>query len=52
MVVLYGKILNVSSGNIDDPNRDRFILSKGHVVVGYYATFAELRMLKFHLTNK
>jgi transketolase len=41
MAVLYGKILNVSPENIDDPNRDRFILSKGHAAAGYYATLAE-----------
>jgi transketolase len=41
MAVLYGKILNVSPENIDAPNRDRFILSKGHAAAGYYATLAE-----------
>jgi transketolase len=41
MAVLYGKILNVSPQNTDDPNRDRFILSKGHAAAGYYATLAE-----------
>ncbi|MDR0390732.1 MAG: transketolase [Planctomycetaceae bacterium] len=41
IAVLYGKILNVSPENIDDPNRDRFILSKGHAAAGYYATLAE-----------
>ncbi|MDR2755921.1 MAG: transketolase, partial [Planctomycetaceae bacterium] len=41
MAVLYGKILNVSPENIDNPNRDRFILSKGHAAAGYYATLAE-----------
>jgi transketolase len=41
IAVLYGKILNVSPEDIDDPNRDRFILSKGHAAAGYYATLAE-----------
>jgi transketolase len=41
MAVLYGKILNVSPENISNPNRDRFILSKGHAAAGYYATLAE-----------
>jgi transketolase len=41
MAVLYGRILNVSPEMIDDPLRDRLILSKGHAAAGYYAVLAE-----------
>lgn len=38
--VLYFEIMNVDSLNFDDPNRDRFILSKGHGAPAYYAALA------------
>ena len=41
VAVLYGKILNVSPERLDDPERDRFVLSKGHAAAGYYAVLAE-----------
>ena len=41
IAVLYGKILNVAPDRLDDPERDRFILSKGHAVAGYCAVLAE-----------
>ena len=28
--VLYGSVMNVTPNNVNDPERDRFILSKGH----------------------
>lgn len=37
---LYNKELRVDSRNPMDPNRDRFVLSKGHVAPGLYATLA------------
>jgi len=37
IAALYGKILNVQSS--DDPERDRFILSKGHAALALYAAF-------------
>jgi len=39
--VLYDRVLNVSPANIDDPDRDRFYLSKGHGPMAYYAVLAE-----------
>jgi transketolase len=39
--VLFFSILNFSPENRTDPNRDRFVLSKGHASEGYYATLAE-----------
>jgi transketolase len=40
MTVLYFDILNINSKNLNDPDRDRFILSKGHASVGLYSIFA------------
>lgn len=41
LAVLYTDFLNVSPDNIRDPNRDYFILSKGHGGASLYATLAE-----------
>jgi transketolase len=38
--VLYDRILNVTPATADDPDRDRFLLSKGHGPMSYYATLA------------
>ncbi|GAA3435905.1 thiamine pyrophosphate-dependent enzyme [Kutzneria kofuensis] len=38
--VLYDRVLNVSPETIDDPDRDRFYLSKGHGPMAYYAVLA------------
>ncbi|WP_442930695.1 thiamine pyrophosphate-dependent enzyme [Micromonospora sp. NBC_00421] len=38
--VLYDRVLNVSPANIDDPDRDRFFLSKGHGPMAHYAMLA------------
>lgn len=40
LVTLYFKQMNISPENMDDPNRDRFVLSKGHSVEAYYAVLA------------
>lgn len=37
--------MNVSPENVDDPNRDRFVLSKGHAVEAYYAVLAKAGFL-------
>lgn len=39
--VLFGKVMNVSPENVSDPQRDRFILSKGHCALGLYAALNE-----------
>ena len=36
MCYLYGHYLNISPKNLDNECRDRFILSKGHGVLGFY----------------
>ena len=41
LVTLYFKVMNISPANQDDPNRDRFILSKGHSVETLYAVLAK-----------
>lgn len=39
--VLYFDELNIDPENPKDPDRDRFVLSKGHTAPGYYAVLAE-----------
>lgn len=39
--VLYNKHMNISPENKDDPNRDLFIMSKGHAAEAYYAVLAD-----------
>ncbi len=41
LAVLYRGILNVRPNEPDWPERDRFILSKGHACAAYYAVLAE-----------
>ncbi len=41
LTMLYFKHMNISPENMDDPDRDRFVLSKGHSVEAYYAVLAE-----------
>jgi transketolase len=38
--VLYDQVLRVSPDRLDDPGRDRFLLSKGHGPAAYYAVLA------------
>lgn len=42
---LYGAELNVAPDRIDDPHRDRFVLSKGHGAPALYAVAAECGFL-------
>ncbi len=39
--VLYERVLHVSPENVDDPGRDRFLLSKGHGPMAYYAVLCD-----------
>jgi len=41
LTVLYGDVLNVSPENFADPNRDRYIHSKGHSVEALYVVLAD-----------
>lgn len=38
--VLYDRVLRVSAEKLDDPDRDRFLLSKGHGPMAFYAVLA------------
>ena len=40
LVQLYFNDMNISPENMDDPNRDRFVMSKGHSVEALYAVLA------------
>ena len=56
LAVLYGYVLHVDPRNPDWPERDRFILSKGHGGAGIYAALAErgffsTDVLKTHYQN-
>lgn len=39
--VLYNRVLNVDPNNFSDPNRDRYIQSKGHSVEALYVALAD-----------
>ncbi|MGW7545977.1 transketolase [Streptomyces sp. NPDC054770] len=41
MTALYFDVMNVDPARPEAPERDRFVLSKGHAAVGLYATLAE-----------
>jgi len=38
--VLYDRVLRVTPATVDEPDRDRFLLSKGHGPAAYYAVLA------------
>ena len=42
LAVLYYQILNIDPQNPDEPNRDRFVLSKGHGCASLYSILADL----------
>lgn len=39
--VLYNRVLRVAPESVDDPNRDRYVQSKGHCVEALYAVMAD-----------
>jgi transketolase len=41
LAVLYRRILRLAPQTVDDPDRDRLVLSKGHACAGLYAVLAE-----------
>jgi len=41
LVALYYKQMNIGPDKVDDPDRDRFVLSKGHSVEALYAVLAD-----------
>ena len=40
LIALYFGVMNISPENQDDPDRDRFVMSKGHCVEALYAVLA------------
>ncbi|HVW95385.1 MAG TPA: 1-deoxy-D-xylulose-5-phosphate synthase N-terminal domain-containing protein [Mucilaginibacter sp.] len=46
IVYLYSEFLNINSNNLNDPERDYLLLSKGHDVPALYGTFAELGLME------
>ncbi|MGN1328676.1 MAG: transketolase [Eubacterium sp.] len=57
MTILYHRFMKVDANNPDMPDRDRFVLSKGHVAVGYapvlcdYGFFPVDELKIFNLTG-
>ena len=45
LLVLYKKHLRVTPETVDDPDRDRFVLSKGHSMEAYYAVLCDCGFL-------
>jgi transketolase len=45
LATLYGAVLDVTPDTVEDPERDRFILSKGHVAGILYTTLAAFGLL-------
>ncbi|WP_020498289.1 hypothetical protein [Sciscionella marina] len=43
--VLYDSVLDIGPHNLDDPGRDRFLLSKGHGPMAFYAVLAAKGLL-------
>lgn len=46
LVALYFKVMNISRETVSSPDRDRFILSKGHACPALYAVLAERGFIK------
>ncbi len=57
LTVLYGRVMNIFPSTVKNENRDRFILSKGHIAIGHYAALYEFgfisreEMLSFEEAN-
>ena len=45
---IYFDQMNISPENMDDPDRDKFVMSKGHSVEAYYAVLAKKGFLDIH----
>ena len=48
LTTLYFRELQLDPGNPKWPERDRFILSKGHGSIGYYCTLAQRGLIVRH----
>ena len=45
VAILFGKIMSINPKNPEDEKRDRFILSKGHACLAYYAALSEIGLI-------
>lgn len=52
LMTLYANHLNISPETVDDPNRDRFVLSKGHAMEAYYAVLCHARAILTSTTSR
>jgi transketolase len=43
--VIYGSVANISPANLDDPDRDIVIVSKGHAAAGTYSVMANVGII-------
>ena len=46
LTVLYNHYLNIDKSRLDDADRDRFVLSKGHCVEALYSVFEQIGFLE------
>ena len=51
LAVLYGSVMNTSDRSLSYEKQDKFILSKGHGVLGFYAALAEFGIIEESLLN-
>ncbi len=52
LVALYfGNILKLNKNNLERPNRNRFIMSKGHATAAIYSTLYNLRVISEEVLN-
>jgi transketolase len=51
LVALHCEIMNIDPDNLYNPDRDRFILSKGHSVEGYYSVLEKCGFISEHTLN-
>ncbi|MDE6919003.1 MAG: transketolase [Lachnospiraceae bacterium] len=52
LVTLYFKQMNISPENENDPDRDLFVMSKGHSVEAYYAVLAKKGFMEIEEVKK
>lgn len=45
LAVLYGRVADISPGNLDDPERDIIVVSKGHAAAGTYSVMTNVGIL-------
>lgn len=50
--VLYTKVLNINKENLEDPNRDIFLLSKGHIATTMYTVLAHAGIIPYEDLEK